>query len=104
MNRTFTGIHLWSGLANILILPFYFIIPESPRWLAQNNKEDEAVEVLIKMANFNKRTISDNDKAQIEKTIHEVASESHETEDNLTPLDMLKHGNFLKTINLWFAW
>ena len=55
LNRTFTGIHLWGGIATMVILPFYFIIPESPRWLAQNNKEEEALKVLLQMAKFNNR-------------------------------------------------
>ena len=50
------------------------------------------------------RKINDNDKSQIEKLIKDIAAESHETEDNLTPLDMLRHGNLFKTLNLWFAW
>ena len=36
--------------------------------------------------------------------VYEIATESHKTEDNLTPLDMLRHGNLCKTLNLWFAW
>ena len=36
--------------------------------------------------------------------VYEIATESHKTEDNLTPIDMLRHGNLCKTLNLWFAW
>ena len=57
-----------------------------------------------KMNNFLFRSLSENDKSQIEKLVYEIATESHKTEDNLTPLDMLRHGNLCKTLNLWFAW
>ena len=53
--RTFTEIHLYHGLATLVILPFYFIVPESPRWLAQNNKEKQALKVLLKMAKINNK-------------------------------------------------
>ena len=50
------------------------------------------------------RKISEIDKCKIKEIIGEIAKESHKTEDNLSPLDMLKHGNLFKTLNLWFAW
>ena len=50
LNRTYTGIHLWGGISSMVILLFYFLIPESPRWLAQNSKEKDALKVFIYMA------------------------------------------------------
>ena len=31
LNRTWTEIHIWVGIATALTLPLYFILPESPR-------------------------------------------------------------------------
>ena len=58
LNRTFTGIHLYCGILSMVILPFYFILPESPRWLAQNDREDESLQVLIKWARINGRFVT----------------------------------------------
>ena len=42
----------------------YFIIPESVRWLAQNNKEDEAMAALMKIAKVNGKQLKNEDKIQ----------------------------------------
>ena len=56
------------------------------------------------MAKVNRRNITDEDKSKIEKVIREIADESHKTEDSLSPLDMMRHGNLSRTLNLFFAW
>ena len=65
LNRTWTGIHIWVGIVTALILPMYFVIPESVRWLAQNSKEDEAMDVLLKIAKINGRNLSTDDKTRV---------------------------------------
>ena len=62
MNRTWTGIHIWVGITIALILPLYLILPESPRWLAQNQKEEEAFRVLLKIAKVNGKKLNENGK------------------------------------------
>ena len=59
LNRTWTGIHIWVGITVALTLPLYFILPESPRWLAQNKKEDEAFEVLLKISKVNGKNLTE---------------------------------------------
>ena len=59
LNRTWTGIHIWVGITLALILPLYWILPESPRWLAQNQKEEEGFEVLLKMAKVNGKKLNE---------------------------------------------
>ena len=89
LNRTWTGIHIWVGIVTALILPVYFILPESVRWLAQNNKEKEAMEILKKVAKINARPLSTEDEEKVRVLVHAIAEESHQTEDKLTPI-----GNF----------
>ena len=44
LNRTWTGIHVTCGIISSLAMLLWFFIPESPRWLAQNGYESEALE------------------------------------------------------------
>ena len=52
-SRTWTQIHLWSGVMAGCALPLFALIPESARWLAMNNREDEALQVLLKFGKVN---------------------------------------------------
>ena len=56
------------------------------------------------MAKTNGKNLSSDDEAKMRKLIAEMAIESHATEDKLTFLDMFRHGQALKTLNLAFAW
>ena len=51
--RTWTNIHLWTGICAGLTLPLFALIDESVRWLALNDREDEAFHTLLKMAKMN---------------------------------------------------
>lgn len=104
LNRTWTSIHIWVGIMSSLILPAYFILPESPRWLAQNFKEEEAVKVLLRMGKMNGKDIDAVTEEKITEIVKVIASESHQTEDKLTPLDMFRKGHTLKSLNLCLAW
>jgi MFS family permease len=40
-NRNWTDLHLWIGVVCCGGFPCFFILPESPRWLANNNRKEE---------------------------------------------------------------
>lgn len=57
----------WRILQLVLTLPFiplliitYFFVPESPRWLINQKRSEDAEKVLRKMAKVNERIISDD--------------------------------------------
>ena len=102
LNRSWTEIHLWCGISVALILPIFLAIPESPRWLTQNNREEEAMTILRKIGKTNGRTLSNNDEVKVKKMLAEIANES--TLETLTPLDVFKHGQIQKTLILYLAW
>ena len=56
LNRTWTGIHIWCGIASACALIPCYIIPESPRWLAQNNQVEESMKVFL-AASFERKNI-----------------------------------------------
>ena len=45
-SRSWSYVHMWVALASCSFLPAIFL-PESPRWLAQNNRYEEAFDVKI---------------------------------------------------------
>ena len=104
LNRTWTGIHIWVGIATGLTLPLYFLLPESQRWLSQNGFEEDAFKVLLKMAKINGRKLDDNDKLNMRSLVKALAEESHQTEDKLRPWDMFRKGHFVKSCILIFGW
>ena len=94
LNRTWTWIHIWVGIVTALILPVYFILPESVRWLAQNNREKEAMGVLKKVAKTNGKPLSEVDEDKVRVLVHAIAEESHQTEDKLTPIGKISTQEF----------
>ena len=42
---------------SLLLILYYFFVPESPRWLLENGKTKEAKEVLLRIAGVNKTNI-----------------------------------------------
>ena len=118
LNRTWTGIHIWCGIASACALIPCYIIPESPRWLAQNNQVEESMKVLLKMAKINGKNLTNDDETKIRNLLSDIAGESKIGKEanvertphkfwgkvnlGLTPLDMFKHGQVTKTIILWY--
>ena len=47
LNRNWQNLHICMGLICLLGLPVWFFVPESPRWLAGNNKKEEAEKVFL---------------------------------------------------------
>ena len=56
-SRTWTQIHLWTGILAGCALPLFALVPESARWLAMNNKEEEALQILLKIGKINGRCL-----------------------------------------------
>ena len=61
--RTFALITALCAIPNVLLA---WLVPESPRWLLLNNRQEEARNQLLKIAKMNKKTLPDDD---IEKPV-----------------------------------
>ncbi|KAI4458692.1 solute carrier family 22 member [Holotrichia oblita] len=74
-------VNSWRFLIIILYLPlltisfYYWIIPESVRWLLTQGRQEEAKAVLLKAAKVNKRTLSEK---SLEKMTKSVAKQINE--------------------------
>ena len=104
--RQWKYIHIWAGLGCLLPLPLYFIIPESPRWLAMNGKLQSAEEVLTKIGRRNGKNMSDHQIQIIRNTLASIEKDANKTEgqENLSPLDMFRPTHVAKTLILLFNW
>merc|ERR1712241_406954 len=104
--RHWTYIHLWAGVACLLPLPLYFIVTESPRWLATNGKIKEAEEILTNIGIRNGKEITENQKIVIRKTLMNIQKEANgeEGKEDLNPLDMMRPTHYRKTLILLLNW
>ena len=104
--RHWTFIHIWAGVGCLIPLPLYFIVPESPRWLAINGKIDKAEKILIDIGKRNGKKLSDTHKIIIRSTLIWIQKTANEVDgkEKLNPLDMLRPSHRRKTVILLFNW
>ena len=55
--RSWWKLQIAFALLALPLIMFYFLVPESPRWLLEKGKTDEAREVLLNIAKVNKTDI-----------------------------------------------
>ena len=73
LNRHWSNMHLWTGLVSCLALPGFFFVPESPRWLASNNKKEEAETIFKQIAKTNGKELGEKDEKVIKDILNEVS-------------------------------
>ncbi|XP_059970586.1 solute carrier family 22 member 3 isoform X1 [Mesoplodon densirostris] len=90
------GIQLAITLPNFLFLLYYWVVPESPRWLTTRKKGDKALKILRSIAKCNGKYLSPN-YSEITVTDEEVSNPSF--------LDLVRTPQMRKcTLILMFAW
>lgn len=88
------------SIPSVVLLSYYWLIPESPRWLFAVGRVDESVKILEKAAKFNKLP-TDNIRGNLE-TIHDAKTEQ-KAKGNIT--DLFRTRNMrIKTICMNFNW
>jgi len=58
--RHWYTLSLATSVPFILLFSYYWIIPESPRWLLSKNRIDEAEAIVQQMAKINGKTVPTN--------------------------------------------
>lgn len=88
------------SIPSVLLLSYYWLIPESPRWLFAVGRVDESVKILEKAAKFNKLP-TENIRGNLE-AIHGAKTEQR-AKGNI--LDLFRTKNMrMKTICMNFNW
>ncbi|CAG5027932.1 unnamed protein product [Parnassius apollo] len=91
-------LQLALSLPGCMLLILWFVLPESPRWLIDRGRTEEAKEIIIKAAKFNNRQIPE----ELDKML--MMSEP-KTEAKQPSVLMLFRGDLLKrTLCLFLAW
>ena len=104
-DRRWQNVHFWVGGLGLAALPCLYMIPESPRWCANNGKKDESEQILLNVAKWNGKQLSDSDQEEIQSILNQVDKVSKQsTEKNLNLIDMFKKSNLSKTLIISFSW
>ena len=105
MIRDWRALQLTIAFLGAFSLVTWFFTHESARWLAQNNRKDEAKDLLLHIAHRNKRKLSQKQIDEIDTILDEVATnrEGEETK-KLSVLHMFKRQYIFTTAILIIGW
>eukprot|EP00096_Caligus_rogercresseyi_P016187 TRINITY_DN8755_c0_g1_i1.p1 TRINITY_DN8755_c0_g1~~TRINITY_DN8755_c0_g1_i1.p1 ORF type:complete len:552 (+),score=61.03 TRINITY_DN8755_c0_g1_i1:48-1658(+) len=78
--RRYEELHLVSGALCVLSLLMYFFIPESVRWQVENNQYGKARETLMRIAQDNGKSLTQEDENKIDKILHRIHDDLQEAE------------------------
>ncbi len=103
--RHWTALHVATGCVCLIALASWWFTPESLRWLAQNNRLDEALDLFKKMARENNKELDKSKIDHIRDILKNIESVSQErTEKALTVLDLFKKGYAASSLVQVLAW
>ncbi|KAK7872852.1 hypothetical protein R5R35_006723 [Gryllus longicercus] len=97
--RNWFTLSLATSVPFVLLFSYYWIIPESPRWLLSKNRIDEAEEIVQTMARVNGKKIPKNFLRTMEvESKKKMINGDHCSDKNIsaTPMDILRHPNIRK--------
>lgn len=95
-------LQLVAGLSGLLLVPFIFIVQESPRWLVSTHKERKARAAILKILHINGRPVPD-----MESTMRELVEKSKADArlSSTSPVEILRHKRLLRNaICLFIVW
>jgi len=116
--RSWSNLQLCISVPCVLLCSYYWMVPESPRWLVTKGRFDEALKILKGGAKMNKKTLpSDNEMLEMMEKIklqdeqdappeEEVKTFKEKAAEALKELiDLVKTPEMRKrTLNVFFSW
>ncbi|XP_061717038.1 organic cation transporter protein-like [Cydia pomonella] len=109
LTRTWDGYWLMISVPSFALLSYYWLIPESPRWLLAVGRVKEAREILLKAAQTNRisetkvTTAIEHHEKLLPSATKDIKAESEERSYGV--LDLVRTPNMrLKTICIVFNW
>lgn len=98
--RDWHSFQLVISLPSIILISYYWLVPESPRWLFAVGRVDESVAVLKTAATRNGRPVD-----EIETNLVALKKSSPTSTSNGNIWDLLRTPNMrTKTLIMWFNW
>ena len=103
--RDWSTLHIACGIFCSVASICWIWMPESIRWLAQNNKLERAQSNLRIMAKGNGKILQEEEIKKIEAMLEEIHVHSIVKEEKqLNPIDMLRHGYLRATLIQLLCW
>ncbi|XP_069788086.1 solute carrier family 22 member 2-like [Narcine bancroftii] len=94
------NLQLVMTVPNFIFLIYYWLLPESPRWLLSRKKREKAIKILQKVAKKNKRSFSmDTETVPIENSKDELR---RPTVSDLVKTPQIRKNTFILMYN-WFV-
>ncbi|XP_049872504.1 organic cation transporter-like protein [Pectinophora gossypiella] len=92
--RDFSDFQLAISAPTILLLTFFILVPETPRWLIAMKRTDEAINILERVAKINNRP---TDKIRADVEAYQAEVEKHQLKKG-NILDLFRTPNLRKNI------
>lgn len=99
--RKWRYIQLANVLPGVLFFSYYFIMPESIRWLLTKKKYNKAHDILQKLATRNNVTLPSNEEMHMFKKQEEIVSDDQDE----SMFDLLKRPRMIcRLLNVFLSW
>uniref|UniRef100_A0A1B6CMW4 Major facilitator superfamily (MFS) profile domain-containing protein n=1 Tax=Clastoptera arizonana TaxID=38151 RepID=A0A1B6CMW4_9HEMI len=107
--RNWYTLSLATSVPLFLLFSYYWIIPESPRWLLSKNRIDEAEVIVQKMAKMNRKSIPTDYLRLLQEDSKKLMGSKTNIQDKVkasaTPMDILRYPNIRrKFLIIAFDW
>ncbi|XP_022237072.1 organic cation transporter protein-like isoform X1 [Limulus polyphemus] len=102
--REWSNLHLTLTVPWILLCSFWWLLPESPRWLITHGKVEQVEKEIETALRINHKNVTDIGKI-VKELMYKETREEENKNRHATFFDLLKTPNMRKkTLNSFFAW